>query len=235
MKTGKTGEYFKYAIGEIVLVVIGILIALQINNWNERRIEQRTLSTYYERMHEELESSRENLHKFVSIIESLANQNKNSLEIISSKNRDSLPLLRETLGALGTAHTNSFNFPIVEEFINEGHLVQVKNTQVKDELQAFSIQLAKFDNFDEAINNQHIFTIEPYINKHINYTEIALNRFNKNLVHGGPSTDFEQFYNNLEAWNIITFKLELLNSHKSRLDGFIAMVERLIKSLESEL
>lgn len=31
------GRYLKYAIGEIVLVVIGILIALQINNWNERR------------------------------------------------------------------------------------------------------------------------------------------------------------------------------------------------------
>ena len=33
----KTSKYFKYAIGEIVLVVIGILIALQINNWNENR------------------------------------------------------------------------------------------------------------------------------------------------------------------------------------------------------
>ncbi|MFD2917934.1 DUF6090 family protein [Psychroserpens luteus] len=32
---GKTTKYFKYAIGEILLVVIGILIALQINNWNE--------------------------------------------------------------------------------------------------------------------------------------------------------------------------------------------------------
>ncbi len=37
----KTGKYFKYAIGEIVLVVIGILIALSINNWNEARKEQR--------------------------------------------------------------------------------------------------------------------------------------------------------------------------------------------------
>ena len=37
MEKGKTGKYFKYAIGEIVLVVIGILIALQINNWNEDR------------------------------------------------------------------------------------------------------------------------------------------------------------------------------------------------------
>jgi hypothetical protein len=37
METGKTGKYLKYAIGEIVLVVIGILIALQLNTWNEER------------------------------------------------------------------------------------------------------------------------------------------------------------------------------------------------------
>ena len=37
LSTGKTGKYFKYAIGEIILVVIGILIALSINNWNEKR------------------------------------------------------------------------------------------------------------------------------------------------------------------------------------------------------
>lgn len=36
LSEGKTGKYLKYAIGEIILVVIGILIALSINNWNER-------------------------------------------------------------------------------------------------------------------------------------------------------------------------------------------------------
>jgi len=37
---GKTSNYLKYAIGEIVLVVIGILIALQINNWNTNTIRK---------------------------------------------------------------------------------------------------------------------------------------------------------------------------------------------------
>ena len=37
LSDGRTGKYLKYAVGEIVLVVIGILIALQINNWNEHR------------------------------------------------------------------------------------------------------------------------------------------------------------------------------------------------------
>lgn len=42
----KKTKYFKYAIGEIVLVVIGILIALQINNWNENRINNKRLKSY---------------------------------------------------------------------------------------------------------------------------------------------------------------------------------------------
>jgi hypothetical protein len=40
IQKNQMGKYFKYAIGEIVLVVIGILIALQINNWNERKKEE---------------------------------------------------------------------------------------------------------------------------------------------------------------------------------------------------
>ena len=41
----KTSKYFKYAIGEIVLVVIGILIALQINNWNEEKDNKERIKT----------------------------------------------------------------------------------------------------------------------------------------------------------------------------------------------
>ena len=40
LASGSAGKYLAYAVGEIMLVVIGILIALQINNWNERRLKQ---------------------------------------------------------------------------------------------------------------------------------------------------------------------------------------------------
>ncbi|MBK8506064.1 MAG: hypothetical protein IPL46_30035 [Saprospiraceae bacterium] len=42
----KFGKYLTYAIGEIILVVIGILIALSINNWNENRKESKLEKNY---------------------------------------------------------------------------------------------------------------------------------------------------------------------------------------------
>ena len=46
MEKNKTAKYFKYAIGEIILVVIGILIALQINTWNnQKRISSEETAT----------------------------------------------------------------------------------------------------------------------------------------------------------------------------------------------
>jgi len=41
MEKNKTGRYLKYAIGEIVLVMIGILLALQVNTWNQKRQQKK--------------------------------------------------------------------------------------------------------------------------------------------------------------------------------------------------
>jgi len=50
----KTSKYFKYAIGEIILVVIGILIALSINNWNQERLSKKMEHNYINRLIEDL-------------------------------------------------------------------------------------------------------------------------------------------------------------------------------------
>ncbi|WP_092468007.1 DUF6090 family protein [Winogradskyella thalassocola] len=57
MEKNKTGKYFKYAIGEIVLVVIGILIALSINNWNQKRIEKKQIRNIYIRIVQDLNNT----------------------------------------------------------------------------------------------------------------------------------------------------------------------------------
>jgi len=54
-------KYSRYAIGEIVLVVIGILIALQVNNWNEERLERKQIEKYARSLIHDLENDVEML------------------------------------------------------------------------------------------------------------------------------------------------------------------------------
>jgi len=54
LQEGKSLEYLKYAIGEIVLVVIGILIALQINNWNESQKDNAKIKIALRALHNDI-------------------------------------------------------------------------------------------------------------------------------------------------------------------------------------
>ena len=64
MGKNKAGKYLKYTIGEILLVVVGILIALQINNWNETQKGKVKATTI-------LEDIRSDMHKDLQNIENM--------------------------------------------------------------------------------------------------------------------------------------------------------------------
>src|SRR5690606_16067576 len=59
LSEGKTSKYLKYAIGEIILVVIGILIALSINNWNEITKKDDTFKAVVEQIYNVLDRENE--------------------------------------------------------------------------------------------------------------------------------------------------------------------------------
>src|SRR5210317_191848 len=68
----KISKYLLYAFGEIILVVIGILIALQINNWNENRKDKSKIVNYLSEISNDLDQDmvffKENLQKYDSMI-----------------------------------------------------------------------------------------------------------------------------------------------------------------------
>jgi len=64
LNEGKTSKYFKYAIGEIFLVVIGILIALQINTWNENRKAKQLEANFFDNVLLDLEKDEQKLNYY---------------------------------------------------------------------------------------------------------------------------------------------------------------------------
>ncbi len=89
----KNGKYFKYAIGEIILVVIGILIALSINNWNEnRKLKSKSLD-YLQRLRIDLENVSEDVNESVTDTDRKYHQALLTLEALETKKL--LPTQRE--------------------------------------------------------------------------------------------------------------------------------------------
>lgn len=73
INVGKTSKYLKYAIGEIFLVVIGILIALQVSTWNEQRKLDKQETLYLSRL---LQDAKSDIFIFNSEIERLEKNNE---------------------------------------------------------------------------------------------------------------------------------------------------------------
>ena len=76
----KTGKYFKYAIGEIVLVVIGILLALQINTWNNNRIAKKQLKEIYEQIQTDLKVDTTRIAQIVKLYDEKDKRIKNIID-----------------------------------------------------------------------------------------------------------------------------------------------------------
>jgi Family of unknown function (DUF6090) len=81
IKENRASKYLLYAFGEIVLVVIGILIALSINNWNENRKEEVILKSNLSTILEILENDKVQL---LTLIQSRKESKKQSTSIINS-------------------------------------------------------------------------------------------------------------------------------------------------------
>lgn len=133
MEKNKSARYLKYAIGEIILVVVGILIALQINNWNENNKIRVYELTMLQEIRDALETDTENLSGRISYLKRILNS-FNSLALKKnnpSNSADSLlPHLRNVAAYGIVFNINSSPY----EAIKSGGLDKISNAPIRNEL-----------------------------------------------------------------------------------------------------
>ena len=125
----KTGKYFKYAIGEIVLVVIGILIALQINNWNEDQIKQNDITNSLTQILSDLEQDKKTLEYY----DKIETEHVSTLKDISNgKNKSNG--LDEILKSLDHYMSFSMNNNGYAGLKDSGKITNINNIELKSSL-----------------------------------------------------------------------------------------------------
>jgi hypothetical protein len=140
LEQNKIGSYLKYAIGEILLVVIGILIALQVNTWNEGRKEQVSENDFYCKLLEDFELDRQNIARLYKESDYKIEISKKLLLELPQKNKSKAYLIDNYIQAL---RTNAFapSKVAIEDITSSGKLSLIKNNSLKQNLLRYYAEL----------------------------------------------------------------------------------------------
>jgi hypothetical protein len=160
MSENKTGKYLKYAIGEIVLVVIGILIALQVNNYNNYVKDRRTEQLMLIKLHDESEAIVSYIKENNIVAEQYINGIEQSVRAISSKSMNGLNNNEFENGVINVGFYPGITPPksVYEELNSSGKLQLIQNDSI---LRYISDYYSQLSFVNSQLNYFRIFVQNP--------------------------------------------------------------------------
>jgi len=192
----KTGKYLKYAIGEILLVVIGILIALQVSNWNQQRIASQKEQLLLSALHKEFIENKSQLENVVSWHKKAL---KSTRYVISQFPIDPETIDLDTLEAgmkyWGRRYTFNPSQGVIRSLVNTSSFDIVSDPELRVLLVSWEDVLADYQE-EEVIASLTIRNhLRPEITSNIPWHSLTDERYDKNFL---ASFQFENIFHSRE-------------------------------------
>ena len=227
----KTGKYFKYAIGEIVLVVIGILIALSINNWNNDKKDKQAELKYLNQIRKSLQENNlilkeriVNDERTLKFGDQLYSHFKTKKELNDSIKRVLVVLLNDQM--------ISFNIAAFENLKNDG-LSFISNDDLKFEIiNIYDKELKYIQNiFANQFENYLSGVINPFFSDNFEFVS------NEKYMSAEPN-NYQDLLSNNKTTNIISmvntmrsYAISNYSNTQKKINEIIIKLDKEIKTL----
>ncbi len=235
----KFGKYLTYAIGEIILVVIGILIALSISNWNENRKNKLTESEYYCKLLADFELDRQNITVLYEESKHKIEISKRLLLDLNYKNKDKSYLLNNYLQGL---RTNPFvpSKVAMTDIVSSGKLNLLTNDSLKNDLLRYYGELDKLLyqlEINQSKNLERVFLYDDHLQfggQYFEYVEKSLGKeISKTLPVNNWHLDSESKYYK-QFQNDLVFFVTMSEREKQHFDNILKEMESTYNQLKRE-
>lgn len=237
------GKYIKYAIGEILLVMIGILLALQVNNWNTNRIEANREQTILKNLRSDF---KDNIRELNRIYNGTVNSYKSSVKLLEIIKDDSQinPQEIETLikSIINDFFSLDLNAASIDEIKNSGSLSTIKDVKLREQISSWSfIEADSEDDIEIYYDYMFNFLIPSLTNKavlrnlaipeflmtHVDVPQVSRSRFSIDYNKTIRTLEFEnEVYNN--ALNVV-YVLDNYKKIEAYLHNTLKLIEANIK------
>lgn len=189
----KIGKYLLYAIGEILLVVIGILIAVAINNTNEQKKQDAQLETYKSSLVQELRHDITNLNKSKESLSRKRNSINNYLEYYNTQSPESNILLAR-LDSVNTSKSAFYTVTYtIEDLITTGNLSLFPKNEKEAILKLKNRQERYFTYETQTIENIALYDLELKRNTDLLYLNGYSGKQHKSVSNWRSNLSSKQF------------------------------------------
>ncbi len=206
--SGKIKSYLIYAVGEIILIVIGILIAWKINSINEIRKNRIVELKIYKSLNEELNT---NLILLDSSIVGYAHNIQtiqNTIKIIRSPDEELTEEIKE--GIINVKHyPTKLQSGAINSVSSTNKFEFIESDLLRDLIASYPNELNNFENQEAKIKNIVINRLQPVIESHVSLIDILLNRdlnYNKNQSFSKQS-DYTKLLHSRDYQNVLVDRL----------------------------
>ncbi len=234
LSESKFSKYLIYAVGEIVLVVIGILIALQINNWNnevEKRNEEKQI---IQNLHVEFTKNREVLNIYIAHHEKIYESTRNIMsligepaEVLGQHNLDSL--IANSLDY--TEYTPSQS--VISDLNSSGRLNLIRSDSLRLYIYEWSVLMEGsregYETLDEI--NQTLYL--PYLTKNASMKNIDHYSFLAWEKKSKLYNSHHKLFHDLEFENVVDNQAWDLKNYLNSLESLVPIIHRIIKETET--
>ncbi|MFS4447322.1 DUF6090 family protein [Maribacter sp. 2307UL18-2] len=168
LSENKFSKYLIYAIGEIVLVVIGILIALQINNWNITQQDRKTEKQNLLALQEEFSKNKTKIQEVIQQNNQNISGAEKMIQSFSSTSKDTIS--EQTIAIYGSeTFGKEINFEpetgVLTEIISSGQLKLILNNKLKHKLAGLQSKIDEIKQQEKEVLDYRIIAIKQMINE----------------------------------------------------------------------
>ncbi|RNC92086.1 MAG: hypothetical protein ED555_02970 [Allomuricauda sp.] len=232
-------KYLLYAIGEIILVVIGILIALQINNWNENRKEAESQQKLFANLKIDFQNRLGELEEFHSSkIQAVENMARLNTIIATHENGFNKEELTGLLAYLLNNFSFNEDFKLLEGVFNTGLINDIKNETLKRKLIEWPQLVEEMLEEQRIFQNDNLNKYGPLLEKYISNRRLyeQFDFRNYALPKGQPITlreDYEGLLNDPLLENYLATKEVHLRISVIDLGNLTKAAKEIINLLEA--
>ena len=231
MEKNKTGKYFKYAIGEIVLVVIGILIALSINNWNQQRLDTIDHNKIVANLNAEFIQNKQQLLKIDKVY---VNAKNIGIELMNYVGLDNFKEIdKKILDSLLDGIFPSVDYlpsnNAIDGIIQSGKLKSLDNPELSSKLSDWKGLVYTLASREKKLDDWASLEVIPYLNRYISWRDVGVVANQSWSTKGQLPTNYAYIFNDLEFENILETFIFHINKCSKRYNETIDLVNDLIK------